>query len=167
MFGLDMSCQCLGCSDPATHVTSDHVCSVCKKKGHGRHECGPGLRSRLRRTALSRAAHTALAPQLQCSFPECTDRTTHTTAGHRCTDCARRLCRCTCDGRSCRHPPSFLKGIKCPICRAEGTANLKTSLYTGDKCVICRDQQKLCSILPCGHVNCCRSCLLQMTLPSI
>ena len=162
-----MLCNCIGCGDPHTHLTSVHICPICYKEGHGAHECGPGLRPRLRRTELSRMPTIQLAAQFHCDVPGCTRPSTHTTEGHPCSRCGKRSSLCGCGARgevSCPQPPTYLKGIRCPICRKEGTANLFLDLFTGTSCVICRTNCKLCSIMPCGHVHCCRSCLLKMTL---
>ena len=164
-----MMCHCLGCPDPGTHITSEHVCPVCYQKGHGHHECGPGLRARLRRTDLDRAPSSVLAPELQCEYRGCMNPSTHTTLGHACFRCGNRQTLCLCPREpviSLPPPPTYLKGIKCPICRTTGTANLFVNLFTGSQCIICKTESKLCSIMPCGHAQCCKTCLMEMTLPS-
>ena len=164
-------CSSLGCSDPHTHLTRAHVCRRCLRLGHGDKECGPGLRARIYRHAMPRSSDSSSGP-FSCTKSGCADPTSHHSNAHFCGRCLSTglLCCYPCVTSRIRAPlpppppPDFLKGVKCPICRAQGTADLASKLYTGMSCCICTINKPLCAVRPCGHVRTCRSCMLRMTL---
>lgn len=172
MLGQTMPCHCVDCEDPESHLSRAHICSKCQKRGHGKHECGPGLRGRLRRTELSRRGYSRLPSTLHCNVHDCPDTQSHITRFHQCDTCLGRGGSCVypCIRSSLRltppPPPTYLKGVVCPLCRSQTTAELFVDLYTGLDCLICHKSRKLCALQPCGHVCSCRDCLLKLTLSS-
>ena len=76
-------CQVANCRYPSSHVTSDHICGKCNKKGHGQIECNnPKLKSK-----LEKYKYNELPIQLQCKASNCKRYKFHTTKAHVCKIC--------------------------------------------------------------------------------
>lgn len=163
-----MLCQCVGCPHPTTHLSRAHLCGKCNRRGHGEHECGSGLRARIKRYELSRKSAGVLPPERHCSIPGCPDPSSHESCSHHCPRCLTTAAQCQypcVDSRVIPKPPRTVSGVKCPICRQISTVHLKPHLITGLPCTICRDRTKLCPFYPCGHVVVCSSCVLKIRFP--
>ena len=154
-------CRAQHCTSPHTHLTSAHVCTRCWKLGHGREECGPGIRQRIRRDRLLRQRVAgSLAAEVRCAVPNCSAPETHTTASHFCGRCLSwgGNCLWPCVQSALRRPQEVI----CPICRASSIPVFDQPLFTGKECCVCMAESRLLALTPCGHAQTCEACILEM-----
>ena len=76
-------CKVKNCRYAATHTTVAHKCGTCGGYGHGQIECVDPVAIR----HLSFFFPETVAPDDRCGSPLCSNRATHTTAGHTCRYC--------------------------------------------------------------------------------
>ncbi len=80
-------CKVNGCRFPYTHVTAFHQCGTCKWFGHGQIECNDDIM----RSELKKYIDHFIPIAKQCTVENCCSKTTHTTEGHCCNYCGKRI----------------------------------------------------------------------------
>ena len=82
---MSFTCKVAGCRYKNDHITERHSCGTCKINGHGQIECG---NEQLIKDLKQFKFHKIESP---CDVINCVDPKTHTTQGHSCLYCDKRI----------------------------------------------------------------------------
>lgn len=82
---MSFTCKVAGCRYQNDHITERHCCGTCKNNGHGQIECG---KEQLIKDLEKFNYHII---ELPCNVIKCIDPHTHTTRGHSCLYCDKRI----------------------------------------------------------------------------
>ena len=128
------------CNKKRTHMSSAHVCSVCRNRGHSKLEC-PLI------TGIQPSqSYSVISGPYNCQVFGCRNPTSHDTSYHHCDNC-----KLICHGCSRQAPK-----IKCPICRRKSihaTIQSSRNLYRHE-CPICFETTKRMIATVCDHSIC-------------
>ena len=80
-----MFCKVLGCRFSGAHTTAGHKCGRCNEYGHGVLEC----RFAGKKEELKQYFEEEMPSELQCTFPGCKYKWSHSTGSHNCHKCFR------------------------------------------------------------------------------
>lgn len=158
-------CNVLGCRYPNTHSSIAHKCGTCQRFGHGILEC----RDRQAKTLLFNTSNyaTALPTNIQCIVPNCSQRWSHTTEAHHCSDCGRRggdhASDCTSNVvQDATADSTSTINIQCPHCKQYSNVDLNFQVFTGGDCTICANQTRMVVFATCKHANICKDCAIRI-----
>ena len=79
------NCKVNGCRFSEDHITERHCCGTCKFNGHGQTECGNEILIKELKKYKDDFIYN------WCEIENCKDPNTHTTNGHSCLYCDKRL----------------------------------------------------------------------------
>jgi len=148
-----MSCKCIGCRYPLTHVSAGHKCGSCGGYGHGQLECG----NVVLQEETQGSYRDRMPPEAQCTFEGCHFPHSHGLEAHHCDSCgARGGVGC------CRARGGSTTTLRCPFCRVDvasvqpPTQPLPTPL---PECAVCMENTTLVVLEPCRHAVACAECI--------
>jgi hypothetical protein len=144
-------CKVNGCRYIHTHTTRDHLCGLCKEKGHGQYECcnsGQKLQ-------LLQFHNDVIDPDKRCNLYNCPSPLFHIKDAHHCEYCNIR-------SHNIHNCPNRIVSIICPICREQNNIKGDQKKITGidNECCICLDKKIEVYFPTCGHVCICFNCYI-------
>ena len=151
-------CVVAGCRFPYSHVTSGHLCSKCKKYGHGQIECG----KKNMMDYLVNYFTDEMASDKQCTIIDCKNKNNHSRDAHHCRICLGRH-----HYKECSYI-NFETGdfkVKCPFCKKINEIKESQPKAYGleEKCKICMTNDIEVYFPGCGHTVVCYDCLKELS----
>ena len=155
-----MYCKVAGCRYPQSHITTGHLCGICKTKGHGQVECN----NINEKNKLNQYKFDKFPKSLWCTFEFCNDYNTHTNDAHHCMykNCISKHSISKCPNII---NVETLHKIKCPLCRVDNQVKSTQPKILGldAECAVCCDNNVEMFLPNCGHCCLCYICFLTMT----
>ena len=154
-----MICRVDGCRYPHSHTTRGHLCSVCRKYGHGRMNCG-------NKHNLKIYYNEVLPTDLQCTKEGCKFKMYHSNDAHHCSKCFQNhsIHECPRVKFTVNIQPKLK--IKCPICRVYNEIDLGSNINENSEnnefCCVCINKKSSVLFPKCGHICCCFSCVKKL-----